>query len=338
MVNMNPKITFQPGARIADKFEVIEYIGEGSLEDDVYIGKQLDLDRKVTIRIMPKSLSNDKELVQRFTQEIRMTASLHHPNILQTIEQGEYTGRLYFTTAAEDGTYLNDYLSKKGALEEKQAVKDVTALADALKYAWNTNKILHRNVKPSTIILTDAGTPILEDFGMAKSFSDESVGLTMAGVTIGNPQYMSPEQVKGQADLDFRSDIYCLGLVFYEMLTSQKAFVAKTDIALMEAQLQQEPVSVKEINESITDNTIAVLSKMLSKDRYDRQESWEELIDELNNVDRPKLTIKKEEPKVKAQPASALAAEQAKTGTVAIVIGVILVLIIIGLVAALLLK
>ncbi len=337
MVNMNPKITFQPGARIAEKFEIVKYLGEGSLEDDVYLGKQLDLERDVTIRIMPKSLSKDQELVQRFTQEIRMTASLHHPNILQTIEQGEYTGRQFFTTAAEKGKYLNDYLKSKGALDEKSAVKDITALADALKYAWNTNKILHRNVKPSTILLTDAGTPILEDFGMAKSVSDDSVGLTMAGVTIGNPQYMSPEQVKGQADLDFRSDIYCLGLVFYEMLTAKKTFEAKTDIALMEAQLKQEPVSVKEINESISDNTITVLNKMLSKDRYDRQESWEELIEELNNVDRPKLTIKKETPKVKKEANSSLSAEQANLPKGVIVIGVVLVLVIIGLVAALIL-
>ncbi len=303
-MDMNVKRTFQPGSVVAEKFEIKEYLGEGSLEDDVYIGKQTDLDRDVTIRIMPQSLSNDQEMVKRFQQEIKMTASLRHANILPTYESGKYTGRLYFVTGYEKGKYLNDYIKKNGVIDEKDALRHITHLTDALKYAWESAKILHRNVKPSTILITNRGEAILEDFGMAKSYAGGEGGmdLTMAGVTIGNPQYMSPEQVRGQTDLDFRVDSYCLGLVLYEMLTGTPVFDYKSPVQLMEAHLKEDPVPIEDTNPNVGQVTLNIVKKMLAKDRGERHLTWEDLLNDLKAAEEGKSLDEKivevtEEPK-----------------------------------------
>lgn len=278
------KLTFRPGSKIAEKYEIVKVIGEGSLGDDVYLGKQTDLDRDVKIRVLPHDLAQDQEMLQRFIQETKLTAALQHPNILRAYETGEFNERYYLVTAAEKGTYLEEYLSLRGILQEKEAINLIIPLADALRYSWEENKIIHRNIKPDTIFIARGDQPILEDFGMAKSFESQNVELTMGGFTIGNPDYMSPEQVKGERDLDFRADMYCLGLVFYEMVTGEKTFDKPSAVALMQAHLSETPRPVNEINPRIHPSCAAVINKMLAKDKNERYESWSAVIRDLKSV------------------------------------------------------
>ncbi len=332
--------TFPNGSKITERFEIIKSIGIGSLDDDVYLAKQLDLDRNVTLRILPKGSSTDKEMVARFKQEIKMTAALRHPNILATFESGEYLGRLFFVTAHEEGEYLDKFLEKE-KMDAKDSVKYTKGLASALQFAWDHNKILHRNVKPSNIMITESDEAILEDFGMAKA-TEENSQLTMVGVTIGNPQYMSPEQVKGETDLDCRSDIYCLGLVLYELLTAKKTFQEKGQVALMEAHLRNTPEAVTITSPETPLALVNVLNKMLAKDKNDRQQSWEEVIKDLDhslNAPKEKLTINKTN-----VPDSGSKIEESENsngnGKLFIILGVLafLIVIIIGLIIALFVK
>ncbi len=286
---MEVRCTFKPGSIIGGKFEIVKRLGEGSLGDDIYLCRQNDLKREVSVRILPQDLSRDKEMVQRFTQGIQLSAILQHPNILPAFEAGTHAGRAYMATAVEDGDYLSALIKREKRLKEDAAVAVALGLAEALDYAWTKGSILHRNIRPESVIVAKGGQPILADFGMAKCIgaTDEKGGnmsITMVGFTIGNPDYMSPEQVSGESDLDCRSDIYCLGLVLYECLTGEPPFKSPSQIALMEMQLNKQHRHVKSLNHEISDACSSVVDKMLAKDRAARYQTYAELIDDLEKV------------------------------------------------------
>ncbi|GEM_PF-1752103 len=272
------------GLKLKEKYEIVRKYGTGSLGDDVYIGKHLELDREILIRILPVSMTSDKEIAQRFIQGVRLTASLQHPNILPAYDAGEQEDFFFFVTGFEKGFFLNEYLVQRGKLEEKEAVRIIIALSDALKFAWKTNSIIHRNVCPETILIARGNQPMLTDFGMAKSQASASQGLTMPGFTVGNPKYMSPEQVMAEKDIDFHADMYCLGLVFYEMLAGHPAFDDKSAVALMEAQTSKQPKDLKTINPQISDRCIKVINGMIEKDKKKRFSSWDELMGKLDGL------------------------------------------------------
>jgi len=300
---MEVKCTFKPGSIIGGKFEIVKRIGEGSLGDDIYLCKQNDLKREVSVRILPQDLSRDKEMVQRFTQSIQLSAILQHPNILPAFEAGTHAGRAYMVTASEEGEYLSSILKRDKRLKEQDAVSVALGLAEALDYAWSKGSILHRNIRPDSVIVAKGGQPILADFGMAKCIgaTDEKGGnmsITMVGFTIGNPDYMSPEQVSGESDLDCRSDIYCLGLVLYECLAGEPPFKSPSQIALMEMQLNKQHRHVKSMNPEVGEACSSVVDKMLAKDRAARYQSYGELIADLNKV------LKHEAPSTMAKPAA----------------------------------
>lgn len=292
------KCTFKSGTMIGSKFEIQSHIGEGSLGDDIYLGKQLSMKRDVLIRILPREACFDKEMVMRFVQSIEIAASLQHPGIIPAYEAGEHAGRAYLVTAAEDGEMLSEKLKKEGKIQPKQLMQMASTLCDALDYAWNKAKILHRNIRPESILISTSGTPMLADFGMAKSLAEGARDLTMAGYTIGNPEYMSPEQVKGESDLDCRSDIYCLGLVLYESLTGKAAFSGKNQVKLMEAQLMHDPEPLAQRLPDLDPDIIKVVELMLKKDKNARPQSWKELSAILKNAGKTKFMKKPELPAV----------------------------------------
>ena len=271
------------GHVINQKYEIVRKYGVGSLGDDVYIGIHRDLNREIMIRILPSSMTSDPETANRFIQGVRLTASLQHPNILPAYDAGDEDGNFFFITGFEKGFFLNEYIEQRGNLDEKEAVKIIIALADALKQAWELKRIIHRNICPKTILLARGNHPMLTDFGMAKSQGAEQA-MTMVGFTVGNPQYMSPEQVTADKELDFHADMYCLGLVFYEMLAGHPAFQDKSQVVLMTAQISKQPPSLKEENNKVSDRCIKVMNGMIEKDRDKRFASWEELIKNLSSL------------------------------------------------------
>lgn len=275
----------RPGTVIADKFTVIEHTGSGSVGDELYLCEQADLNRKVQLKLIAKDSEDDDEMVRRFVQGVNLTASLSHPNILPVYEAGSLEDKYYVATAWKETRKLKDILSANGPFVEKRAIEIVLGIIDALGYAWNELKMIHRNITPDTILLTSDEKPLIEDFGMAKvTNSQKAADLTMTGFTIGNMEYMSPEQVRGERDLDFHSDMYCLGLVFYEMLTGQYPFKANSQMEYMQAHVATKQTPVKDVNIKVRQACSDIVDKMLAKDKNMRFESWSALAETLRNV------------------------------------------------------
>ncbi|NOY75425.1 MAG: serine/threonine protein kinase [Kiritimatiellaeota bacterium] len=275
----------QPESIVAEKFKVLEHIGSGSVGDEFYLCEQTDLNRKVQLKLISKDSSDDDEMVQRFIQGVNLAASLTHPNILPVYEAGSLDDKYYVATAWKETRKLKDILKTNGSFVEKEAIQIVLGIIDALNYAWNELTMIHRNVTPETILIASDGKPLLEDFGMAKiTDTQQSANLTMTGFTIGNLEYMSPEQVRGERDLDFQADMYCLGLVFYEILTGDYPFKASSQMEYMQAHVSKKPTPVKDINIKVRQGCSDIVDQMLAKDKNDRFESWTALSEALKNV------------------------------------------------------
>lgn len=205
-------------------FEVRKLIGRGGM-GAVYEARQMDLDRRVAIKILPRETSLDEGFVQRFQREARALARLQHPGIVAVYQSGTaQDGRLYFVMEHVDGTTLFD-LIHAGHLTVSQALEIVKQICEALAYAHEEG-VVHRDIKPSNILVDKKGRVKIADFGLAKlarSPKGEAASLmhTQTGYVMGTPDYAAPEQMRGGGEVDHRADIYSLGVMLYEMLTGQ---------------------------------------------------------------------------------------------------------------------
>ena len=267
---------------IKGKYKVVEQRGNGTLGTAIYLGKDLEQNTDVIIRILPPAILGDEEMSTRFMQGAELAKKLKHPNILKVLDAGVEKEIEYLVTNYEKGFFLNDYLEHRGRLDENESVRLIKALAQALEYAWNEQQIIHRNVCPDTILVAKGNVPLLTDFDLAKSLVTDNK-LTLEGFTIGDPRYMSPEQARGET-VDFRSDIYCLGLVFYQVLAGNPPFEDKSRMDILRAQISEKHTSIQNRNKSVTDACSTVLDKMLAKDAKDRYNSWKEVIDDLEAI------------------------------------------------------
>ena len=284
------------GFVIKGHYKITRKQGRGTLGTVVYLGEDTEQNSDVIIRIIPPNLLADDETIARFMQGIEIVRKLQHPNILAILDAGEDNDIHYVVSEYKKGFFLDEYLEHRGRLDEMESLRLVKSLADALNYAWESEKIVHRNVSPDTIFVAKGNVPLLTDFDMAKSLVSGK-HLTMEGFTVGNPLYMSPEQARG-ADVDFHSDIYCLGLVLYNLLAGEPPFSQKNKMAVLKAQVSEKHIPIQSKNSDVTAATAGVLDKMLEKDPLDRYLSWKELLadfDALLNhrapsvVDEPEL-------------------------------------------------
>ncbi len=278
-----------PGVVIGNGYKLEQKIAESSL-GDVYLATKSD-GRQYTVEILSGEMSRDQEKVTRLMQETDLVVGLKHPNIVEAVEAGQDNDSYFLVTAYESGTMLNDHLDQNGALTCGEALNISIGIAEALRYAWEEKKILHRDIKPQSIFLTDNGVAKLMGFGIAKSSEGQSLGLTGIGFTIGTPEYMSPEQIQAAEDLDFRADLYSLGIVLYECVTGTLPFEETAPVLLMQKQMDEKPEPARERNANVTPAVSALIDKMLMKSRSDRHSSWKALIDDMkkamNSADVP---------------------------------------------------
>ena len=267
---------------IKGKYGIVEKRGKGTMGTAIYLGRDLENKCDVIIRVLPQSVLGDEEMSTRFIQGINLAKKLHHPNILRVLDAGVEKDIQYVVTNYEKGFFLNDYLEHRGQLDENESIILIKSRGEALYYAWNEQQIIHRNVCPDTILVAKNNIPMLTDFDLAKSLMADGK-LTCAGYTIGEPTYMSPEQAKGE-EVDFRSDIYCLGLVFYQLLSGKPPFSNKSRMEILCSQVSDKHAPIQTKNKRITDACSTVLDKMLAKDVKDRYQSWKALIDDLDAI------------------------------------------------------
>jgi serine/threonine-protein kinase len=274
-------------------FELLETINEGAM-GTVYVARQLSVDRLVAIKVLSDSLAHNEEYVERFWREAKIAAKLAHPNIVATLDAGEVDGRPYLVMEKIDGgRTVKDQLDAAGAFDEKTALTIALAAAEALREAERRG-LVHRDVKPANLIVSPNGSVKLLDLGLARLIDDASWALAEAGMAVGTPEYISPEQIRGQIDVDIRSDIYSLGVSLYLMVTGQLPFGgATTDEALRRHVDPSIPlVPPDEVNPRLSTGVATVIRKMMARSREDRYPDPASLIVDLERLlrgERPLL-------------------------------------------------
>lgn len=263
-----------------------EVIGEGAM-GKVYVAEDQWLRRKVALKFLPEE-GEDERGRKRLLREARATAALDHPYICKVYDTGEMEGRIFIAMEYLEGETLKERLTE-GVFEVQEALSIAAEMAEALERA-HLERIVHRDVKPSNVMVTDQGHVKVMDFGIAKRLrapegreQDWSVSLSDEVSTLGTLPYMSPEQVRGQK-VDTRSDLFSFGVVLYEMLTGLHPFRRPLGPDTAAAILEKEPLPVRRIRPELPRETESLVTKLLAKDREDRWQSIEEVRSALARV------------------------------------------------------
>ena len=282
------KETLASGSRLGH-YEIKSRLGAGGM-GEVYLAEDMRLGRRVAIKILPAETISDEHARKRLVREARAAATLDHPHICSVYEVGEANGRSFIAMQYIEGETLDLKLKQK-PLELKDSLAIASQVADALAEA-HTHGIIHRDVKPSNIIITARGQAKVMDFGLAKvmqqsevvaSEAETEVPLSIPGAVIGTLPYMSPEQVRGEA-LDGRSDIFSFGVVLYEMLSGQQPFASKSSAATASAILTREPPLLARFSRSVPHELERIVSKTLRKYPDERYQTAKDLLIDLRNL------------------------------------------------------
>ena len=265
-----------PGYRLEER------LGAGAMAT-VFKARQLSLDRMVAIKVLPKKLSENAEYVERFYKEGKAAAKLNHANIVQAFDVGEANGYHYFVMEYVEGHTLYDDMAGGKVFTEAEALKVIIQIARALEHA-HSRGLIHRDVKPKNIMMTKGGVAKLADMGLARAASDSQAAQAEAGRAFGTPYYISPEQIRGEVNIDFRADIYSLGATLYHVVTGRVPFEAATPAAVMHMHLKEKLVPPDHVNTSLSSGIGEVVEVMMAKDRNRRYASTKDLLIDLEAI------------------------------------------------------
>ena len=259
--------------------EILTKLGEGGM-GKVYKARQINLDRVVAVKILPRKLSMDAVYIERFHREARAAAKLCHPNIVSGIDVGFASGHHYLVMEFVEGKSLDKILRAKGRLSEDEAVRIARQVALALAYA-HENGVVHRDIKPGNIMVTRDGTAKLCDLGLARRDDRDEPSLVAPGTALGSPRYMSPEQARAGQVADGRSDIYSLGVTLFHMLTGARPFDGATATEVMRKHVSEPAPCARDVAPNLSPAVCRVVAKMLEKDPARRHQTGTELAAEL---------------------------------------------------------
>lgn len=270
------------GKRIGGRYEVLRGIGEGGMSK-VYLAHDIILDRDVAIKVLNYDFANEHDLKKRFQREALSATSLSHPHIVNIFDVGEEDELHYLVMEYIEGQTLKKYVQTNGPLRIHEAVKIMRQLVSAIANAHH-NGIVHRDIKPQNILMDAEGNVKITDFGIAMALN--ATAHTKTNSVIGTVHYLSPEQARGGMATK-RSDIYSLGIVFYELLTGELPFSAETAVAIALKHLQEETPSVRLSYPSIPQSVENVILKATAKDATYRYQSADEMYEDLLTVLSP---------------------------------------------------
>jgi len=282
-------------------YQILSKLGKGSM-GMVFKAKQTSVDRIVAVKVLLEALAKNTEFIKRFEREAKIAAKLSHNNIVNAIDAGQVENYHYFVMEYVEGVTIKDELDKNKVFDEKVAIGVILAVAEALKHAHQRG-LIHRDIKPENIMLCKDGNVKLADLGLARLTSDEKWAMAEAGMAIGTPYYISPEQVRGQVDVDIRADIYSLGATFYHMVTGRVPYSGETPSEVMKKHVDKNVVLVPpdHINTKLSSGLGMVIETMLARNRDNRYPNPDDLILDL------KCLLQGEPPMIAGQKSDSLA-------------------------------
>ena len=270
------------GQKINDRYEIIKSIGEGGMAN-VYLAYDTILDRNVAIKVLRGDLANDEKFVRRFQREALSASSLSHPNIVAMYDVGEDNGLYYIVMEYVEGKTLKQLLKKRGSLTLSEAIDIMLQLTDGMAHAHDSY-IVHRDLKPQNIMIQDDGQIKITDFGIAMALN--STQLTQTNSVMGSVHYLPPEQAAGKGTT-IKSDIYSMGIIFYELLTGELPFKGDSAVEIALKQMKEPLPDVHKLNNDIPQSIENIILKSTAKNpknRYDDAKSMHnDLLTALND-------------------------------------------------------
>ena len=267
------------GEILGGRYEILKRIGSGGMAD-VYMAKDQKLNRNVAVKVLKREYVDDEKFLKKFQIEAQAVASLTHPNIVNIYDVGAENGVNYIVMELAGGITLKEYIKKKGYLSPQETVDVSIQIASAISHAHN-HHIIHRDIKPQNILISEDGMIKVTDFGIAKAANTNTV--TSTATAMGSVHYISPEQAKGRF-CDEKSDIYSLGITMYEMITGKVPFDHENGVTIALMHLQNDIVPPSEIKEGIPDSLEKIILKCVMKKPEERYQTAEELIEDLKLV------------------------------------------------------
>lgn len=269
------------GGIFAERYHIIEDLGKGGM-GKVYKALDTKIHEKVALKILNPEVAADQKNLERFHNELKITRKISHRNICRVFDLGEHDNSTFISMEYVSGEDLKTLIRRVGQLSAGKSLFIIRQVCEGLNEAHRLG-VVHRDLKPHNIMIDREGNAKIMDFGIAHT--SKARGLTDAGVIMGTPEYMSPEQVEGK-ELDSRSDLYSLGVIFYEMLTGRTPFSGDTPITVAVKQKTESPIDPRRINTQIPENISRVILKCLEKERDRRYQKTVDLLNDLKNIER----------------------------------------------------
>ncbi|MBM7603369.1 serine/threonine-protein kinase [Metabacillus crassostreae] len=291
------------GKRISGRYKILEVIGGGGMAN-VYLAKDMILEREVAMKVLRFDFSNDDEFIKRFRREAQSATSLAHPNIVSIYDVGEEDGVYYIVMEYVEGQTLKQYIQQFAPIHPRKAVNIMLQIVAAIQHAHD-NQIIHRDIKPHNILIDHHGNVKVTDFGIAMALS--STTITQTNSVLGSVHYLSPEQARGGL-ANKKSDIYSIGIVLFELLTGRLPFDGESAISIALKHLQSETPSAKRWNPDIPQSLENIILKSTAKDPFHRYESTEEMekdletVFEVSRISEQRFTIPDDDEATKAIP------------------------------------
>ncbi|WP_273125480.1 Stk1 family PASTA domain-containing Ser/Thr kinase [Bacillus weihaiensis] len=291
------------GKRISGRYKIQEVIGGGGMAN-VYLAKDMILEREVAMKVLRFDFSNDDEFIKRFRREAQSATSLAHPNIVSIYDVGEEDGIYYIVMEYVDGQTLKQYIQQFAPIHPRKAVNIMVQIVSAIQHAHD-NQIIHRDIKPHNILIDHHGNVKVTDFGIAMAMS--STTITQTNSVLGSVHYLSPEQARGGL-ANKKSDIYSLGIVFFELLTGRLPFDGESAISIALKHLQSDTPSPRRWNPDIPQSIENIILKATAKDPFHRYDSSEEMEQDIESsfdpkrISEPKFEVPEDEEATKAIP------------------------------------
>ena len=281
------------GQKINDRYEIIRVIGEGGMAN-VYLANDTILNRKVAVKVLRGDLANDEKFVRRFQREALSASSLNHPNIVEMYDVGEDDGNFYIVMEYVDGKNLKQLIKRRTKLSLTEVVDIMKQLTDGIAHAHDSF-IIHRDIKPQNMLILDNGLVKITDFGIAVALN--STQLTQTNSVMGSVHYLPPEQAAGKG-ATFKSDIYSLGIMMYELITGKLPFRGENAVEIALKQMKEPIPSIREDNNEIPQAVENIVLKACAKNPKNRYDTAREMYNDLctcldeERKNEPKLVYK----------------------------------------------